>query len=84
MTKERHLAGNLQHPDEARNGGELMAVATDLDDVHWLDTQDKFELRDFLDKALVLIGASRQVRCSWLNVACRLRNRRAMAPLKGD
>lgn len=82
LTEPRAVAGPIQHPDQAETNGQLMSVATDLDDVHWLDEQDKTRLRTFVDKAVVLIGQSRAAVCGWWNVACKRRNRASLAPLE--
>lgn len=81
LTEPREVAGDIKHPDEAETNHQLMAVATDLDDVAWLSNQDKVRLRSFVDSALVIIAQSQQVACSWWNIACRHRQKAVVAPL---
>jgi len=81
LTEPREVAGPIKHPDEAEKNGQLMAVATDLDDLAWLDEKDKVRVRSFVDQAVILIAQGRAEACSWWNLACRHRRRASLAPL---
>lgn len=83
MTEPREIAGSIQHPDQAANGGQLLDVALDLDDVHFLDTQDKLRLRTFVTDAIRAIAASRLPECPWYGVRCRRDRAAALAAFPG-
>lgn len=70
LTEPRVVSGPVQHPDQAKDNGELMDLALDLDDIAFLSNEDKRRLRQFVFEAADAIDKARRPACRWYQLAC--------------
>lgn len=74
LTQPRQPNGDIQRAEDAKTSGQVFNYALDLEDVNWLQNDDKARLRTFVTKSLDTIEASRFT-CRWYELACRRRLR---------
>lgn len=71
LTQERSVAGTVQHAEQAATNGELLNYTLALEDVRFLEKQDRSNLRVFVAKSLEVIRQSRLTACRWWQVRCK-------------
>lgn len=78
LTQPRTVAYPIQHPDQAKTGGELFGLSMAQDDTIWLEEQDKVRSRNFYTQAINLLMQKEQPDCKWYQIGCKRSRKRAL------
>lgn len=75
LTREREPTGQVTRVEDAATAEQLFGLAIALEDVNWLQNDDKRRTRAFVDKATRRVELSRLPACRWWQVQCKLERR---------